>query len=95
MDFHPDEHLRMTIISALAENEKTATLNLRVGVVNGVAHLGGSAPTFTQWELAQGIAAQIQGIRGVVNRIEAPNAPAPGRIIHLDLSSQEPSPDGI
>jgi len=93
MDHPSDESLRMAIVAALAKNEKTTALNLRVGVVNGVAHLGGSAPALGLRQLAQDIAAQTPGIRGVVNRIESPGAPAPGRIIHLDLLVEDRSRD--
>jgi osmotically-inducible protein OsmY len=86
-----DEQTRVTVLSALSANEQTATLNLRVGVMNGVVHLGGSVPSLSLRQLAEDITAQAPGIRGVVNRIEAPGAPPPGRIIHLDSAAQEPS----
>jgi hypothetical protein len=85
-DFPSDEYLRLAVLDALAANEQTGALEIRVGVINAVAHLGGSAPALALWELAQEIAAKVPGIRGVVNRIEAPDAPAPSRIIHLDLT---------
>jgi hypothetical protein len=90
-DFPSDEHLRLAVLDALATNEQTGVLEIRVGVINAVAHLGGSAPSLVLWELAQDIAAQVLGIRGVVNRIAAPGAPAPSRIIHLDLPTGSPS----
>jgi len=89
-DFSTDEKIRQAVlealIGALSDNEQTSSLELRVGVLNGIVHLGGSLKSLDAWEKAQEIAAQIPGIRGVVNRIEAPGAPAPSRIIHLDLS---------
>lgn len=88
---HTDEDLRMEVVKALAENIHTRDLNLRVGVVNGVAHLSGSVAMLSLWELAQQIAGQVAGIRGVVNRIEAPDAPPPGRIINLDLPAKDKS----
>ncbi|MBE0411581.1 MAG: BON domain-containing protein, partial [Anaerolineales bacterium] len=69
----------------LSSQEQADALDIRVGVLNAVAHLGGSLPSLYLWELAQETAAQVPGIRGVVNRIAAPGAPAPSRIIHLDL----------
>jgi hypothetical protein len=92
-----DENLRAAVVKALAADTNTAPLNLRVGVLNAVAHLGGSVPVQELRKLAEEIAAKVPGIRGVVNRIDAPGAPAPGRIIHLDLppdsSSKEIAPD--
>jgi osmotically-inducible protein OsmY len=90
---HSDDDLRNAVVSALAANEQTAGLDLRVGVLNGVAHLGGSAPSLELWKMAQQITKQTPGVRGVANRIEAPGAPAPGRIIHLDFLDRE-KPEG-
>jgi osmotically-inducible protein OsmY len=84
-----DDDLRNAVVSALTANEQTAGLDLRVGVLNGVAHLGGSAPSLELWKMAQQIAKQTPGVRGVANRIEAPGAPAPARIIHLDFLNRE------
>lgn len=84
-----DEDLRMAVVKALGENILTRGLKLHVGVVNSVAHLSGSVSTYSLWELTQEIAGQVIGIRGVVNRIEAPDAPPPGRIINLDLPVNE------
>ncbi len=39
--------------------------------------------------IAAELAGGIHGVRGVVNRIEAPGAPTPGRTIHLDLPSEK------
>jgi|GEM_PF-1267782 len=80
-----DEKLRMAVVETLAANDQTGPLNLRVGVMNAVAHLAGYAPSMILWKLAEQIAAQVPGVRGVVNRIEAPGAPSPARTIHLDL----------
>lgn len=84
-EFSSDEHLRLAIKDVLDVNELTAQLNLRVGVLNAVAHLAGSAPTLALRELAEQLVIAVQGVRGVVNRIEAPGAPAPSRTINLDL----------
>lgn len=90
-DLSLDEDLRTAVVDLLKANELTAPLNLRVGVLNAVVHLAGYAPTFALWKLAEDIAAQVPGIRGVVNRIESPGAPSPARTIHLDLSPDTPS----
>ena len=80
-----DEQLRTRIIQALTLDERTAALDLRVGVLNEIAHLAGQAPSLDIWNLTEGIVLGVTGIRGVVNRIDAPNAPLPARTIHLDL----------
>lgn len=90
-DFLSDEQLRQSVLDALAANPQTNALEIRVGVLNAVVHLGGSVASLALWELAQKISTQVTGIRGVVNRIEAQGAPIPSRIIHLDLSPEKSS----
>ena len=85
MERQTDERLRAAVLQALAADPRTAPLDLRVGVLNGIVHLGGSAPSDDDWAWAEMVAAHIPGARGVVNRIEAPGAPNPARAIHLDL----------
>jgi osmotically-inducible protein OsmY len=80
-----DEQLRTRIIQALMLDERTAALNLRVGVLNEIVHLAGQAPSLNIWNLTERIVLGVAGVRGVVNRIEAPDAPLPARTIHLDL----------
>lgn len=80
-----DESLRAAILAALQENETTAKAELRVGVLNGIAHLAGRVNSMLEWSAAAELVGQITGVRGVVNRIEAPGAPSPGREINLDL----------
>jgi osmotically-inducible protein OsmY len=82
-----DEQLRLAVQEALAGDETTARFKLRVGVLNAVVHLAGFAPKPSVWDLAAEIAANVSGVRGVVNRIDAPGAPSPSRIIHLDSLS--------
>jgi len=84
-----DERLRTDIRAALAQHELTNGLELRVGVLNGIAHLAGNAPTNRVRKLAEQIVASVDGIRGVVNRIQAPGAPSPSRTIHLHLPDAE------
>jgi osmotically-inducible protein OsmY len=83
--FSTDEDLRMAVVEALANHPHTAALHLRVGVMNAIVHLAGDVQALSDWHLAAEVAGGIVGIRGVVNRIAAPGAPSPGRIIHLDL----------
>ena len=78
-----DEILRQSVLQALAANCQTAALDLRVGVLNAVAHMAGEAPSETVWHLAEAVAASVPGVRGVVNRIEAPGAPSPSRAVNL------------
>lgn len=81
----PDEQLRARIIQVLMLDEHTMPLDLRVGVLNEIVHLTGQAPSLDIWNLTERIVLGVKGVRGVVNRIEAPGAPFPGRTIHLDL----------
>ncbi len=81
----PDEQLRARIIQALMLDEHTMPLDLRVGVLNEIVHLTGQASSLDIWNLTERIVLGVKGVRGVVNRIEAPDAPFPGRTIHLDL----------
>lgn len=91
---HLDEQLRALILAALAADERTANANLRVGVLNGIAHLAGAADTLEVRAVAEALANQTPGVRGVANRIEAPGAPSPAREINIspktDLGSSSP-----
>ncbi|HNT54168.1 MAG TPA: BON domain-containing protein [Anaerolineaceae bacterium] len=80
-----DESLRAVILAGLATDHQTAGVDLRVGVLNGIAHLAGKVDSLIIRTTAERLARQVSGIRGVVNRIEAPGAPSPARPIHLDL----------
>jgi osmotically-inducible protein OsmY len=88
----PDESLRAAILASLVDDRRTAAAALRVGVLNGVAHLAGCADDLACRSAAEELAAGVPGVRGVVNRIEAPGAPSPCRTIHLDL--RDPAQDG-
>lgn len=80
-----DNSLRASVMAALAGDESTAPTNLRVGVLNGIVHLAGSVSSLKVRSLAEELAQSIEGVRGVVNRIEAPGAPSPAREINLNL----------
>jgi len=73
---------------ALAADPDTAALDVRVGVLNAVAHLAGRVASEWVWRRAQAVAAGVAGVRGVVNRIEAPGAPSPARVVSIPLSEQ-------
>ncbi len=79
----PDELLRAAVLSALAADRRTAAVDLRVGVSSGLVHLAGRVGTPEERTAAAEIAGQLPGVRGVVNRIEAPGAPSPARIVQL------------
>jgi len=82
-----DEKLRSAILSRFAADERTADADLRVGVLNGIVHLAGVVNSIETRILAAELAEGVPGIRGVVNRIEAPGAPSPARTIHLDIKN--------
>jgi osmotically-inducible protein OsmY len=79
----PDETLRAEILAAFAADRRTAHADLRVGVLYRLAHLAGTVDTPAERAAAEELAAQIPGVRGVVNRIEAPGAPSPARTVNL------------
>jgi osmotically-inducible protein OsmY len=84
-----DQTLREAVRRALAADALTMELDLRVGVLKAVVHLGGQAPSLGLWRRAETVAAGVPGVRGVVNRIEAPGAPSPSRTINLPLGEKE------
>lgn len=89
-----DESLRTAILAKFAVDERIASVELRVGVLNGIAHLAGRVDTLVERAVAEELAQRVDGVRGVVNRIEAPGAPSPARTVNLDLSNQKyPIPD--
>jgi len=82
-----DDSLRIAILAKLSGDERTGHAQLRVGVLYGIAHLTGEVNTLIIRTAAEEIARQVEGVRGVVNRIAAPGAPSPAREINLDLSN--------
>ncbi|MCQ3939011.1 MAG: hypothetical protein DPW18_18485 [Chloroflexi bacterium] len=78
-----DESLRAAILALFAADSVTASAELRVGVLNGIAHLAGKVDSLEIREAAERLAKSVSGLRGVVNRIEAPGAPSPSRRIDL------------
>lgn len=85
----PDEKLRAAILSRFAADDRTAYANLRVGVVNGIAHLAGVVASIETRILAAELAGEVPDIHGVVNRIEAPGAPSPSRTVNLNLKNKK------
>ena len=43
----PDENLREVILSVFAADSRTASEDLRVGVLNGIAHLAGTVDSIS------------------------------------------------
>lgn len=82
-----DENLREAILTAFATDKCIACDNLRVGVLNSIAHLAGTVDSLSKRTVAEMLAKKVIGIRGVVNRIEAPGAPSPSRAVNLDLDN--------
>lgn len=82
-----DENLREVILTVFATDSRTAAADLRVGVLNGIAHLAGAVDSMAKRDTAEELVKQVLGIRGVVNRIEAPGAPSPSRAVNLDLNN--------
>jgi osmotically-inducible protein OsmY len=87
-----DEKLRAAILSRFAADEHTASAALRVGVLNGIAHLAGVVTSLETRIAAAELAQGTPGVLAVVNRIEAPGAPRPDRTIHLDLKNSKKEP---
>ncbi len=84
-----DEELRAAIPAALAADNRTAGVDLSVGVLNGITHLAGTVGSLVIHTAAEELAIHVRGIRGVVNRIESPGAPSPARTVNLNLKNEE------
>lgn len=82
-----DESLRAAILTLFAADSITASADLRVGVLNGIVHLAGKAASLKMRDAAEELVKNVHGVRGVVNRIEAPGAPSPAR--RIDLVTQD------
>ena len=85
----PDENLRAAILAKFSAESRIASANVRVGVLNGIAHLAGIVDSLAKRSTAEELVRGIPGVRGIVNRIEAPGAPSPSRTINLDLSQSK------
>lgn len=84
-----DEDLRAEILHVFAIDKRTASAALRVGVLNSIVHLAGVVSSLEVRDAAEQLAGRVRGVRGVVNRIEAPGAPSPGRTVHLNIQNDE------
>lgn len=88
-----DEKLRAAVLACFAVDKRITGENLHVGVSHGIVHLAGMVNSSSARQAAEELASGIHGVRGVVNRIEAPTAPNPSRTIHLDLPGEKDSLD--
>jgi osmotically-inducible protein OsmY len=85
---HPagsDESLRESLLAIFAADHHTAQMDIRVGVLSGIVHLAGKVASLSDRARVEELASQVSGVRGVVNRIEAPGAPSPTRTVNLEL----------
>ena len=85
----PDEMLRAAVLFVLSANGFNTAADLHVGAVNGIVHLAGSVDSLAIRTAAEELARSVPGVRGVVNRIDAPDAPNPTRIINLNLGRMQ------
>lgn len=92
---HPpsDASLRAAILARFAADDREAFTQLRVGVLNGIAHLAGFVPSLEFYLAAAELVENVPGVRGVVNRIEAPGAPSPARTVNLNLEDKKGNTD--
>jgi osmotically-inducible protein OsmY len=88
-NLNSDENLRRAILEYFAASEESAFASLRVGVQNGIVHLAGSVRSLDVRLAAAELAESVPGVRGVVNRIEAPGAPSPARTVSLSPRDKE------
>lgn len=84
-----DDALRQAILAEFSAEDRSAFENLRVGVLNCIAHLAGTVDSLEKRNTAEELAKKVPGVRGVVNRIESPGAPSPARTINLDLEDEK------
>ena len=61
--FIPDENLRAAILAKFAAESRIASTNVRVGVLNGIAHLAGEVDSLAKRSMAEDLAREIPGVR--------------------------------
>jgi osmotically-inducible protein OsmY len=83
-----DEQLRERLLASLAGDGTLSFGWVRVGVLHGIVHLAGEAPSLQARRSVASLAGHIPGVRGVVNRIAASGAPRPDRTIHLKIGEE-------
>lgn len=83
----PDETIRTAILQNIAIDHRINRLDLHVGVLHCIVHLSGRVDTIAIRRRLETMAKQVPGVRGVVNRIDAPGSPRPDRKINLNLKT--------
>ncbi|PWH12751.1 MAG: hypothetical protein DDG59_15385 [Anaerolineae bacterium] len=78
-----DQELRQHVVQVLAADEQLRHYSLRIGVASGFVHLGGKLSSLEGYERVEALVRNLPGVKGVINRIQAPGAPSPARVIHL------------
>lgn len=84
-----DQQLRQDVLELCAAQTFCAGRELHVGVMNSIVHLSGSLASCEDRSMLEQMVSSLAGVRGVVNRIEAPGAPVPARNIRLDITGSE------
>ena len=84
-----DDELRASILTVFETDSSLSSDKLRVGVLNNIVHLAGTVESLEKRKTAEDIAKQVPGVRGVVNRIESPDAPSPARTVNLNLKNKK------
>lgn len=82
-----DETIRTEILQNFALDHRINRFDLHVGVLHCIVHLSGSVDTIATRRRLENVAKQVPGVRGVVNRVEAPGSPRPDRKINLNLKT--------
>ena len=84
-----DEMLQEEILGKLKSDQRTAGSEIRVGVLNHFAHLGGKVDCREVRTAVETIDIKVMNVRSVVDRIQAAGNPAPAWTIHLDLNHKK------
>ena len=71
-----DRDLTIRVADALAKDERTRPYVLAVGCIHGWVSLGGEVPTCDLQLVAEGIAAQVSSVRGVVSLPKVTGTPS-------------------
>ena len=82
-----DVKLRAQVIETIFANQQFNQLDIRVGVNKGIVHLAGSAPSLERRQDIEDYVRKISRVRAVVNRVDAPGAPSPSRLIKLNINN--------
>ena len=81
-----DEVIRSEALALFSGADCGKFAMIRVGVLHGIVHLGGSTNSLADRSQAEELVKKIDHVRGVVNRITSPGAPSPARTVNLNLN---------